>query len=263
MCVASNKLVLLSYAIEVQKWLDDSEQGCIYFTFGSMTRIETFPEHIVNAFYKSFANISPVRVLMKVAKPQELPRGLPANVMTQSWFDQIQVLKHPNIRGFITHGGLMSTQESIFYGVPMIGIPLFGDQHFNVATYVKRNIAIKIDVRDISEKTMTDALHKILRDSLYKKAVKRVSREFKDHLETPINTAIYWTEYIARHGKNSLRLPASDLLWWQNSLWDIYSFLITILIVLVYISYILISIAYRMLWLQRDHTSSPRRRKNE
>ena len=57
-----------------------------------MTRIETFPRHIVDAFYKSLENIKPVRVLLKIAKPEELPRGLPSNVLVQPWFHQKQVL---------------------------------------------------------------------------------------------------------------------------------------------------------------------------
>jgi glucuronosyltransferase len=57
-----------------------------------MVRIETFPKLIVNAIYASFKNIAPVKVLWKIAKQNELPSGLPSNVMTQSWFSQEQVL---------------------------------------------------------------------------------------------------------------------------------------------------------------------------
>lgn len=76
----------------MQKWLDESKHGCVYFTFGSMVRIETFPKEVLESFYASFKKIAPVRVLMKVAKKEDLMSGLPDNVMTQSWFPQIAVL---------------------------------------------------------------------------------------------------------------------------------------------------------------------------
>ena len=57
-----------------------------------MVRIESFPKHILDAFYKSFENIKHVRVLLKIAKPEELPSGLPSNVLVQSWVQQKQVL---------------------------------------------------------------------------------------------------------------------------------------------------------------------------
>ena len=66
-----------------------------------MVRIETFPLQIIQAFYKSFRNIEPMRVLMKIAKPELLPPGLPSNVLTQTWFPQIQILS--NIYHFFIH----------------------------------------------------------------------------------------------------------------------------------------------------------------
>lgn len=37
-------------------------------------------------------------------------------------------LGHPNVRAFITHGGLMGSTESVYCGVPVIVTPMFGDQ---------------------------------------------------------------------------------------------------------------------------------------
>ncbi|KAL0113954.1 hypothetical protein PUN28_011343 [Cardiocondyla obscurior] len=88
--------------------------------------------------------------------------------MTQSWFPQITVLKHKNIRAFITHGGLLGTQEAVHVGVPMIGIPLFGDQRINIKNYVNKNVAISLNsVEEVTEEKLTSALNTILKDSSY------------------------------------------------------------------------------------------------
>lgn len=38
------------------------------------------------------------------------------------------LVAHKNTKLFITHSGLMSSQEAIYHGVPMLGIPIFADQ---------------------------------------------------------------------------------------------------------------------------------------
>ncbi|KAH7431337.1 hypothetical protein KP509_08G043300 [Ceratopteris richardii] len=45
-----------------------------------------------------------------------------------TWAPQLQVLRHPSIGVFFTHGGWNSTIEAITAGVPMLGWPYFSDQ---------------------------------------------------------------------------------------------------------------------------------------
>lgn len=77
--------------------------------------------------------------------------------------------EHKNIRAFITHGGGMGTQEAIYCGVPMIGIPLFGDQHINIYNYVNKKVAISLgSINDVTEEKLTLALNNILKDPSYR-----------------------------------------------------------------------------------------------
>ena len=76
--------------------------------------------------------------------------------------------EHKNIKAFVTHGGLMSTQESVTYGVPMVGIPLFGDQVHNVKIIANKKIAVELNHRDLTEKSLTAAVKEILQNPIYK-----------------------------------------------------------------------------------------------
>ncbi|KAG7207212.1 hypothetical protein KM043_008890 [Ampulex compressa] len=213
---------------EVQKWLDESKDGCVFFTFGSMVRIETFPEPVVRRFYKAFENIAPVRILMKVAKKEDLLPGLPKNVMTQTWFPQISVLEHPNVKAFITHGGLMSSIEAIHHGVPLIGVPLFGDQHTNIMNLASKNVAVSLgSVDELTEEKLTDAINTVLRNASFQESIQKLSKLFSDRLVKPIDAAAYWVEYVVKH-KNILRSPAIRLSWWQRNLIDVYGFVLLV-----------------------------------
>ena len=59
-----------------------------------MIKIESLPEKILKAFYRTFEKISPVRVLIKIVNEAELPPGLPANVKIFRWLPQPNVLSN-------------------------------------------------------------------------------------------------------------------------------------------------------------------------
>ncbi|XP_053998601.1 UDP-glucosyltransferase 2-like [Hylaeus anthracinus] len=220
---------------EIQKWLDESTHGCVYFTLGSMVRIETYPESVQRAFLNAFESIAPVRVLMKVAHKEDLIPKVPKNVMIQSWFPQVSVFKHKNIKAFITHGGTMSIQEAVYFGIPMVGIPLFGDQPTNMNNVAHLNIAVSLgSLKNVTEETLSYSLNKVLKDKTYQENMKRISKLFKDRPMSAMDTAIYWVEYAARNG-NALRSPAIRLRWWQQQLFDVYGFILACLALALYV----------------------------
>jgi glucuronosyltransferase len=69
---------------------------------------------------------------------------------------------HPNIKVFITHGGLMGTTEAVYSAVPMVAIPLFGDQFHNVKNYEDKGIAVRLDYAAITKEKVLKALKEVL-----------------------------------------------------------------------------------------------------
>lgn len=63
---------------------------------------------------------------------------------------------------FLTHGGLMGTTEAVHSGVPMVGIPLFGDQEANIQSYISEGFAVKLQFDRISKESILQALRAVL-----------------------------------------------------------------------------------------------------
>ncbi|XP_015368702.1 PREDICTED: UDP-glucuronosyltransferase 2C1-like, partial [Diuraphis noxia] len=109
---------------DILEFIEQSSHGVIYFTFGSTVKMSSIPEHIRNAFIDVLAQI-PQRVLWKYEDELE---NKPKNVMMKKWLPQRDILMHPKVKLFISHGGISGLYEAVDAGVPVLGFPLFGDQ---------------------------------------------------------------------------------------------------------------------------------------
>lgn len=74
-------------------------------------------------------------------------------------------LGHPNIRVFISHCGLLGVQEAIYYGVPVVGIPIFVDQHTNAEKMESKGIAIKMKWKNLTKTSLIKAVQDIINNS--------------------------------------------------------------------------------------------------
>lgn len=72
------------------------------------------------------------------------------------------VLAHPNVKVFVSHGGLLSTIEAVYHGVPILGIPIFCDQKMNMAIATEKGYAVNVPYRQLSEDILEKALTEIL-----------------------------------------------------------------------------------------------------
>lgn len=90
----------------------------------------------------------------------------------------------------------MGSSESAYCGKPMVLTPMYGDQFLNSAAAKARGMGFIVPYEDITETTMKEAISGALSAKARANA-RMVSFSYKNRPKTPMDTAIWWTEYVA------------------------------------------------------------------
>lgn len=179
---------------------------------------------------KSFLNVfkrSNKKIIWKW-EDDKLPEEYP-NILIQKWLPQDDILAHPNSRLFISHCGLGGIAEAKFHGVPILCIPIFGDQPINAKAVVKEGWALEVPYENITSINIHNALKELLQNRTYTDNVKRMSLLFRDRPLSALDTAVYWVEYVLRHnGASHMRSEAVHLNFFQRNSYDVIAILMTL-----------------------------------
>ncbi|KAF5304679.1 hypothetical protein FQA39_LY09456 [Lamprigera yunnana] len=144
---------------EIKTVLDSAEKGFIYFSLGSNVKSKDLKEETRNIILETFAEL-PYTVLWKF-ELENLPNK-PSNVLTSKWLPQPKVLNHCNIKLFITQGGLQSMDEAIYSHIPMVGVPFFADQDFNIDKMVKKGFGLSVDYRTLKKEDFKETILEVI-----------------------------------------------------------------------------------------------------
>uniref|UniRef100_A0A8B9JJ55 UDP-glucuronosyltransferase n=1 Tax=Astyanax mexicanus TaxID=7994 RepID=A0A8B9JJ55_ASTMX len=215
---------------EVEEFVEGSgEHGIVVFTLGSL--VQSMPAEKASVFFQAFSQI-PQRVLWRYTG--ELPDHVPENVKLMKWLPQNDLLGHPKARAFITHGGTHGIYEGICHGVPMVMLPLFGDQGDNVHRVASRGVGVVLNIHDITPEMLIDALNTVINESSYKERMVKLSAIHNDRPIEPLDLAVFWTEFVMRNkGAGHLRPAAHDLNWFQYHSLDVIGFLLVVMVIVV------------------------------
>ncbi|GAB0086943.1 hypothetical protein DMENIID0001_011740 [Sergentomyia squamirostris] len=223
---------------DLEDFINSADVGIILFTLGSNMKTSFLPPDMLSNLLKVFSNLKQ-RVVLKWE--DQVLTNKPDNVMIKDWLPQSDILGHDKIKLFITHGGLGAIHEAQYHGVPIIGIPLWADQKSNLARAERQGWAKVINFAEFSSVRLQSAIEEVLQDSRYKNAAKYHSSLNRDRPLNALDTAIYWTEYVIRHGGAAhLKYLAADLTYFQRTSIDVLVFLVIALVLLTKLIHTLI-----------------------
>nr|XP_054603359.1 UDP-glucuronosyltransferase 2B17-like [Nothobranchius furzeri] len=210
---------------ELEAFMQSSgEHGVIIMSLG--TFISALRPEITEAIAAAFAEL-PQKVIWRFTG--EKPSSLGNNTMLVKWLPQNDLLGHPKTRVFVAHGGTNGMYEAIYHGVPVLAMPLLFDQFDNVLRLKVRGAARVVEVRSLTKDSFLEALEDVLENPSYRQNVQRLSQLHRDQPMSPMDTAIFWIEYVIRNkGAPHLQAAGFSLPWYSYFCLDVAAFFMVI-----------------------------------
>ncbi|XP_061114831.1 UDP glucuronosyltransferase 5 family, polypeptide E1 [Conger conger] len=209
---------------ELEEFVQSSgEHGVVLMSLGTL--LGGLQPQISEVIASAFARL-PQKVLWRHlgAKPSTLGN----NTLLVDWLPQNDLLGHPKTRAFVTHGGTNGIYEAIYHGVPVLGLPLIFDQMDNMVRMEARGAGITLDVTLLEVDSLTQALRDVLDEQKpYRENMRRMSRLHRDRPIEPLDSGLFWIEYVMRHGGAAhLRTESYRMPWYAYHNLDVLALLL-------------------------------------
>jgi MGT family glycosyltransferase len=89
-------------------------------------------------------------------------RPLPSNVIARPHLPQLAVLERASV--FVTHGGMNSAMEGLWYGVPLVVVPQHADQHLVAERVTARGLGLALDGDKLTGEAVREAVDAVIAD---------------------------------------------------------------------------------------------------
>ncbi|NXP39749.1 UD11 glucuronosyltransferase, partial [Leiothrix lutea] len=234
------------------------EHGIVVFSLGSM--VSEIPMKKAMEIAEALGTV-PQTVFWRYTG--KAPPNLPQNVKLVKWLPQNDLLAHPKTRAFITHGGSHGVYEGICNAVPMVLMPLFGDQMDNAKRVESRGAGLTLNILEMTSNDISTALKAVINDKKYKENIQRLSDLHLDRPIHPLDLAVHWVEFVMRHkGAPHLRPAAHDLNWVQYHSLDVIAFLAAVTLLSLFISFKCCLCLCRRCFCKKGRTGKPAKAKS-
>ncbi len=175
-----------------------TERPWIYISLGTVHNMKA---DFYRACYAAFAEL-PYQVIMSVGRQTDIA-GLgacPANFLVRNWVPQLEVLKRARL--FISHGGMNSINESLYFDVPLLMVPQQIEQGYNARRIQRFGAGLTLPAERVEPAALRRMTLTILDDERYAQnarslgagvraagGYRRAAQEILTHVRHPLTRA--------------------------------------------------------------------------
>ena len=150
--------------------VEKTAEKTVYISMGTVNQNRQFYRNCINA-------LAPTgwQVIISMGTNTDHFDDLPENIQVHESVDQMAVLSIAD--AFITHCGMNSASEGLYYGVPLVLFPQTPEQ--DAVAKRTEELGAGVRLKSISEEDVLDALTTVINEPQYKEGAARVSESFK------------------------------------------------------------------------------------
>lgn len=102
---------------------------------------------------------------------------LPENIVVQSWVPQIAILKRAAL--FITHAGMSSVHDGLYFGVPLLLVPQQGEQTITALRVVELGAGLMLTSDQVNAAMIRATAAQLIADTRFKVEASRIADTFR------------------------------------------------------------------------------------
>uniref|UniRef100_A0A8R1HWJ8 glucuronosyltransferase n=1 Tax=Caenorhabditis japonica TaxID=281687 RepID=A0A8R1HWJ8_CAEJA len=178
----------------------------VLVTFGSVAQVDKMHVELLESLLDTFKKQPELIIWQSNLSAEQIYQihglRIPSNVMVSSWVPIKELLAHENIEYIICHGGINTVNELGLFGVPVLGVPLQGDQASNLARVVDLGAAELMTIIELNNGKLDEMMEKMRKNlPKYWQRSEKLARMLAQHREFHSGYQKFWLNWVARHGK--------------------------------------------------------------
>jgi MGT family glycosyltransferase len=156
-----------------EPWSSPEGDGpIVYLSLGSLASGDV---ELMQGLIDSLAN-APWRVVVSMG-PQHAELSLADNMVGEEFLPQTSIL--PQVDAVITHGGNNTVTECLYFGKPMVVLPVFWDQYDNAQRMAETGFGIRLDTYAHEPAELPAAVERLLGDESLRARLRAVSERLQ------------------------------------------------------------------------------------
>uniref|UniRef100_A0A1I7TB80 UDP-glucuronosyltransferase n=1 Tax=Caenorhabditis tropicalis TaxID=1561998 RepID=A0A1I7TB80_9PELO len=189
-----------------------AKEGLVIVSFGTQADSSKMSAKNAKAILKALTNLNDYRIYWRVGPNMKLEgideTKIPKHINLTTFIPQNDLLAHKACKLLVTNGGMSSVMEAVAHGVPIVGVPLYGSNRYNLQKVANKGLGVVIEKDDLNEISLYGAMKKVLESAKYKNTAKEMSKEFRARTTTPFSAALHAIDHIGRHHSFAYMQPA-------------------------------------------------------